>query len=1040
MHTAEATRKYLQELMTVSAFAPTPYAHYAVDVKGLDCHRACPQQPTINSNLQHPIPTQTTVNHHNTTTLYLRIFSPRCYLVFLDYIPSFTLVIHHHMAQVSGYQPIADIDDPYVQEIGKFAVEEHNKQAGQGLVFVRVVSGEQQVVAGTNYKLVIAAEDAGATNKYEAVVYDKPWENFRELTSFAIMPKQVVKQVGGYQPIPNIKDPHVLEIAKFAVAEYNKQAGKALVFVSVVSGEQQVVAGTNYKLVIVAEDCGVFKMYEAVLYDKSWEKVRELTSFNPMHERVVKKRSFEMRVGGYQPIRNVMDPHIQEIGKFAVEEHNKQADKALVFVCVVNGEQQVIAVTNYKLVIAAEDAGAMNKYEAVVYDKPWENFRELTCFAIMLEQVVKQVYQSLLLYRPRLPYSFASPSQNTYNTMATKVGGYQPIQNIKDVHVLEIAEFAVAEYNKQAGKALVFISVVSGEQQVVAGTNYKLVIEAEDCGVIKTYEVVVYDKSWEKVRELTSFNPMPERVVKKRSFEMRVGSYQPIRNVMDPHVQEIGKFAVEEHNKQAGKALVFVCVVSGEQQRSFEMRVGGYQPIRNVMDPHVQDIGKFTVEEHNKQADKALVFVSVVSGEQQVVAGTNYKLVVTAEDAGETNKYEVVVYDKPWENFRELTSFAIMTEQAVKKVGGYQPIQNIEDPHVLEIAEFAMRVGGYQPIRNVMDPHVQEIGKFEVEEHNKQADKALVFVCVVSGEQQVVAGTNHKLVVTAEDAGAMNKYEAVVYDKPWENFRELTCIAIMPEQVVKQVYQSLLLYRPRLPHSFASPSQNTYHTMATKVGGYQPIQNIKDPHVVEIVEFAVAEYNKQAGKALVFVSVVSGEQQVVAGTNYKLIIEAEDCCVIKTYEAVVYDKSWKKVRELTSFNPVPEWVVKKVGGYQPIPNIKDPHVLEIAEFAVEEYNKQAGKALVFVSVVSGDQQVVAGTNYKLVIEAEDCGVIKTYEAVVYDKSWEKVRELTSFNPMPERIVKQRSFEMRVGHYQPIRNVKDPHVQEISKFAVEEHNK
>ncbi|MQM16017.1 hypothetical protein Taro_048970 [Colocasia esculenta] len=779
----------------------------------------------------------------------------------------------------------------------------------------------------------------------------------------------MVIKVGRYQPIPKIKDPHIQEIAKFAVAEYNKQARKVLVFVSVVSGEQQVVAGTNYKLVIEAEDCSVIKTYEAVVYDKSWEKVRELTSFDPMPERVMKKRSFEMRVGGYQPIRNVKDPHVQEIGKFAVEEHNKQAGKALVFVRVVSGEQQVVAGTNYKLVIEAKDADVTKTYEAIVYNKPREKVRELTSFALVPEQVVKQVYQSLLLYLPRLAHSFSSPSQNTYHTMAIKVGRYQPIPNLKDPHVQEIAEFAVAKYNKQEGKALVFVSVVSGEQQVIAGTNYKLAIEAEDCGVIKTYEAVVYDKSWEKIKELTSFDPMPERVVKQRSFEMRVGGYQPIRNVKDPHIQEIGKFAVEEHNKQAGKALVFV---------------------------------------------------RVVSGEQQVVAGTNYKLVIEAKDAGVTNTYEAVVYDKPWEKVRELTSFTLVPEQVVKQV--YQSLllylprlpHSFASPSENTYHTMAIKVGGYQPIPNIKDPHVQEIAEFVVAKYNKQAGKALVFVSIVSGEQQVVAGTNYKLVIEVEDCGVIKTYQAVVYDKSWEKVRELTSFDPMPERVVKQ------------------------RSFEMRVGGCQPIRNVKDPYIQEIGKFAVEEHNKQAGKALVFVRVVSGEQQVVARTNYKLVIEAKDAGVTNTYEAVVYDKPWEKVRELTSFALVPEQVVKqvyqslllylprlphffaspsqntyhtmviKVGGYQPIPNIKDPHVQEIAEFAVAEYNKQAGKALVFVSVVSGEQQVVTGTNYKLVIEAEDCSVIKTYEAVVYDKSWEKVRELTSFDPMPERVVKQKN--------------------------------
>ncbi|MQM14785.1 hypothetical protein Taro_047720 [Colocasia esculenta] len=64
-----------------------------------------------------------------------------------------------------------DIDDPCVPEIGKFTVAEHNnKQAGEELVFIRVVSGQHQVVAGTNYKLFLEAKDAGARH-----TYTRPW-------------------------------------------------------------------------------------------------------------------------------------------------------------------------------------------------------------------------------------------------------------------------------------------------------------------------------------------------------------------------------------------------------------------------------------------------------------------------------------------------------------------------------------------------------------------------------------------------------------------------------------------------------------------------------------------------------------------------------------------------------------------------------------------------------------------------------------------------------------------------------------------------
>nr|GMC83678.1 cysteine proteinase inhibitor 1-like [Ipomoea batatas] len=85
---------------------------------------------------------------------------------------------------VGGWSSIKDPNAPQVVEIAKFAIDAHNKEAKTNLKFESVIKGENQVVAGVNYKLVIAAEDGGAGNKYEAVVYDRPWDKFRELTSF----------------------------------------------------------------------------------------------------------------------------------------------------------------------------------------------------------------------------------------------------------------------------------------------------------------------------------------------------------------------------------------------------------------------------------------------------------------------------------------------------------------------------------------------------------------------------------------------------------------------------------------------------------------------------------------------------------------------------------------------------------------------------------------------------------------------------------------------------------------------------------------
>lgn len=92
---------------------------------------------------------------------------------------------------VGGYQPIKDVKDPRVQEVAKFAVTEHNRQAKTNLMFDSVIKGEYQVVAGINYRLVIAAKNGMAVNNYSAEVYDKIYEGSIKLVSFKPLLKAV---------------------------------------------------------------------------------------------------------------------------------------------------------------------------------------------------------------------------------------------------------------------------------------------------------------------------------------------------------------------------------------------------------------------------------------------------------------------------------------------------------------------------------------------------------------------------------------------------------------------------------------------------------------------------------------------------------------------------------------------------------------------------------------------------------------------------------------------------------------------------------
>ncbi|EPS59271.1 hypothetical protein M569_15537 [Genlisea aurea] len=88
---------------------------------------------------------------------------------------------------VGGWEPIANVNDPKLRDIADFAVKEHNREAGGRLIFRDILKGEQQVVSGMNYRLLISAVEAsgGLPGKYQAVVFEKVWQSTRTLVSFS---------------------------------------------------------------------------------------------------------------------------------------------------------------------------------------------------------------------------------------------------------------------------------------------------------------------------------------------------------------------------------------------------------------------------------------------------------------------------------------------------------------------------------------------------------------------------------------------------------------------------------------------------------------------------------------------------------------------------------------------------------------------------------------------------------------------------------------------------------------------------------------
>ncbi|CAN6317745.1 unnamed protein product [Urochloa humidicola] len=91
------------------------------------------------------------------------------------------------VSQVQGWVPLPDVDAPRVQQLGRWAVVEHDKTANDRVKFRRVVSGEEREdpQLGVKYHFVIDALDAnGRDGKYEAVLAELVWIEKRILISF----------------------------------------------------------------------------------------------------------------------------------------------------------------------------------------------------------------------------------------------------------------------------------------------------------------------------------------------------------------------------------------------------------------------------------------------------------------------------------------------------------------------------------------------------------------------------------------------------------------------------------------------------------------------------------------------------------------------------------------------------------------------------------------------------------------------------------------------------------------------------------------
>lgn len=102
------------------------------------------------------------------------------FLISIVAVFAIIFMCHGTSALPGGWEPV-DPNDPTVQDIARFAVE--NNQVVTPLTFIKVVSGESQVVQGSNYHLDIQAQASDGVHDYDAAV-SVSLDFSKKLTSF----------------------------------------------------------------------------------------------------------------------------------------------------------------------------------------------------------------------------------------------------------------------------------------------------------------------------------------------------------------------------------------------------------------------------------------------------------------------------------------------------------------------------------------------------------------------------------------------------------------------------------------------------------------------------------------------------------------------------------------------------------------------------------------------------------------------------------------------------------------------------------------
>nr|CAH0104203.1 unnamed protein product [Daphnia galeata] len=369
---------------------------------------------------------------------------------------------------------------------------------------------------------------------------------------------------------------------------------------------------------------------------------------------------------------------------------------------------------------------------------------------------------------------------------------------------------------------------------------------------------------------------------------------------------------------------------------------------------------------------------------------------------------------------------------------------------------------------DVDNAEVKEIALFATKELSKKQNSIVKLNKILLAEAEDVAGKNYKLVLRLqnldeEEAGLSKNFiscEVIVFDQSWTNtriIRESDCSATKDIPVSSDDEPVLGGTSPFTSGLFppnnvadASPTKRQIPTTQRPIGGGFASIGIDDS-VKEVAIFAgtAIASKRNSGPARV-TKIVKAESQIVAGTNYKLILELNQPLAPEKFlicEVVVFDQSWTKTRILSEHNckvnsspsGTSEIVIGKntteknssgsssSSGSDSLPkrevpvvtsnistnkfsaiDVDDPDVKEVAEFAMKVANTAAASSghsapVKLVKILKAEWQVVdaVSRNFKLTLELDDGAeesllcVVSVFEQSTWksNSSWTNSRTL-----------------------------------------------